>query len=436
MADDLGYGHLGAYGQEKIKTPNIDRLAEQGMKFTQAYSETICAPSRSVLMTGMHNGHARIRSNGPGMSLFPVDVTIAEVLKQAGYTTGGFGKWGLGDIGTTGVPWQQGFDVFVGQLHQVHAHFYYPYWIWKNDHRYPLFENEGEQRNLYVQDVIHEQALEFIRTNHQEPFFAYLPYILPHVELAVPEESMEPYVDEFPKVFFDDGREGYIDAEHGYATYAGMISRLDRYVGDVMGLLSELDIADNTLVIFTSDNGAQGGSSANRLIEFFKGNGPLRGSKGAVYEGGIRVPLIARWPGRIAPGSVNDHPIYFPDVMPTLAEVARTSAPENIDGISFLPTLLGRGDQKAHEFMYWAFMEANGPPRRQAVRMGPWKLVQPEREAPLELYNIDADIDESDNLAERKPEVVRRMREYMDRAWTERHEFEGVPQSVRDDFVR
>lgn len=435
MADDLGYGHLGVYGQEKINTPNLDRLAAQGMRFTQAYSENICAPSRSVLMTGMHTGHARIRANGPGMFLFPVDVTVAEVLRQADYTTGMFGKWGLGDYGTTGVPGEQGFDEFVGQLHQVHGHFYYPYWIWQNDQRYPLFENEGEQQNRYVQNFIHERAMEFIRTNHNRPFFAYLPYILPHSEWAVPDESKEPYLDEFPKVELDDSREGYIDAEHGYATYAGMISHLDMYVGQVMDLLDELGIADNTLVIFTSDNGPQGGSTTDPLVDFFNGNGPFRGTKGDLYEGGIRVPFIARWPGHIEAGSVSDQPIYFPDVMPTLAEVAGTSAPENIDGISFLPTLLGESGQKNHAFMYWSHNGPQGLPRSQAARMGNWKAVQ-HRGEELELYNLEQDVGETNDVANRHPDLAREMEAYLEQAWTKRHHFEGVPQSHRPDFVR
>lgn len=435
LADDLGYGHLGAYGQRKIRTPNLDRLAAEGMRFTQAYSESICAPSRSVLMTGLHNGHARIRSNAPGMYLMPVDATVAEVLQQAGYATGGFGKWGLGDHGSTGVPWRQGFDQWFGQLHQVHAHFYYPYWVWSGDRRYPLFENRGERRERYVADVTHQHALEFIRTHHDRPFFAYLPYVLPHSELVVPEDSERPYLDAFPRVRYDDRREGYIDSEHVYATYAGMISRLDAYVGEVVELLERLEIADNTVVIFTSDNGPQGGGASNALVEFFDGNGPLRGTKGDLYEGGIRVPLIARWPGRIQAGSVSDLPVYFPDVMPTLAELAGTSPPENIDGLSFLPTLLGQSGQRRHPFMYWAFYSPQGPPRAQAVRMGDWKAVQ-QGDAELELYNLRTDLAESDDVAGRHPEVVRQMRAHMERALTERHHFAAVPQSGRADFVR
>ena len=434
MADDLGYGHLGAYGQDKINTPNIDRLAEQGMKFTQAYSEHICAPTRSVLMTGMHNGHARIRSNGPGMFLFPTDVTVPEVLAQAGYASGLFGKWGLGDIGTTGVPWKQGFEAFTGQLHQVHAHFYYPAWLWQGDERYPLYENEGKQQERYAADVIHEEALRFIRTHQDDPFFAYLPYTPPHSELTVPEASKQPYVDAFPKVAYDDRREGYSDPEHVYATYAGMISRLDQHVGQVMDLLDELGLAENTLVIFTSDNGPQGGGQSDQLVEFFDGNGPLRGTKGQLYEGGIRVPFIARWPGRVEAGSVSDFPIYFPDVMPTLAEVAGTSAPENIDGFSFLPTLLGEGAQKEHAFMYWATYDSQGPPEGEAVRMGTWKAVKHQGKA-VELYDLAEDVDESENVAEEHPEIVEQMKDYMERALNARHPFEGVPQSTLSDFV-
>lgn len=438
MADDLGYGHVGAYGQDKINTPNIDRLATQGMKFTQAYSENICAPTRSVLMTGMHNGRARIRANGPGMFLYPVDITVPEVLKQAGYTTGMFGKWGLGDQGTTGVPWQQGFDEFVGQLHQVHAHFYYPAWIWKNDRQYPLFENHGVQHERYVADVIHEHALEFIRTNQNEPFFAYLPYLQPHSELQVPEDSKAPYVDKFPKVAYDDSREGYHDPEHVYATYAGMISRLDRQVGEIMELLEHLEIADNTLLIFTSDNGPQGGGQSDQLVEFFDGNGPLRGTKGDVYEGGIRVPFIARWPGQIEAGSVSDHPIYFPDVMPTVAAAAGTGAPENIDGLSFLPVLRGQDGQKAHQYMYWADYGSgahqDGQPRSHAIRSDDWKAVKHEGQ-PIELYNLAEDVGESNNVADEHPDVVEQMEVYFERALDPRHDFEGVPQSTISDFV-
>ena len=436
MADDLGYGHLGSYGQTKIQTPNLDRMAAEGIRLTQFYAgESVCAPSRSVLMTGMHNGHTRVRANGPGMYLMPVDVTLAEVLKQGGYATGLFGKWGLGDAGTTGVPNRQGFDTFYGQLHQVHAHFYYPYWIWHNDQRYALFENEGEQQNRYVQDMLHEQALHFIRSHQGEPFFAYLSYLLPHVELTVPNDAKAPYLNDFPRVPIEDPREGYLADEHGYAAYAGMVSRLDRQVGEVMQLLEDLDLDENTLVIFTSDNGPQGGPWS-QLVSFFDGNGPLRGVKGQLYEGGIRVPLIARWPGRIGAGTTSDHPGYFPDLMPTLAEAAGVSAPENVDGVSLMPTLLTEEGQKQHEYMYWAHYAAHGPPRSQAVRSGRWKAVQPGPEAAVELYDLRTDSDESDDVAGGHPNVLQGMKEYMRRAHDERYPFVGVPQSTRADFVR
>lgn len=437
MADDLGYGHLGGYGQEKIKTPNIDRLAEEGMKFTQAYAgESVCAPSRSVLMTGLHNGHTAVRANGRGMYLYDEDVTVAEVLKEAGYTTGGFGKWGLGDHDTPGQPNRQGFDEFFGQLDQVHAHFYYPFWVWHNQEKYALAENEGEKQNRYVQDEIHSKALDFIRRNHDRPFFAYLAYIIPHVELVVPEDSEAPYRDQFPKVSIKDPREGYLSSDHAYATYAGMITRLDRQVGEVLALLDELNLTENTLVIFTSDNGAQG-NAWQPLIDFFKGNGPLHGHKGQLYEGGIRVPLIARWPGQIEPGSVTDHMCYFPDVMPTLAEVAGVEAPPGTDGISFLPILLGQGEQKEHSYLYWAHYRGHDePPQSQAVRAGKWKAIQPQPGAAVELYDLESDIGETWNLASEKTEMAEELTAFLTEALSERRVYEPTPGTTRADFVR
>ncbi|MGH9339935.1 MAG: arylsulfatase [Acidobacteriota bacterium] len=438
MADDLGYGHLGAYGQEKIRTPNLDWLAAQGMKFLNAYAgESVCAPSRSVLMTGLHMGHTPIRANGQGMYLNDEDLTLAEVLQQAGYSTGAFGKWGLGDEGDPGHPNRQGFDEFFGQLDQVHAHFYYPYWVWHNQEKYALPQNEGEQRSQYVQDEIHAKALDFIRRNKERPFFAYLPYILPHVELVVPEDSEHPYRDQFPKVSILDSREGYIGSDHGYATYAGMISRLDRQVGEVMALLKELNLEEDTLVIFTSDNGAQGGQRWGQLVEFFDGTGGLRGSKGEVYEGGIRVPLIAHWPGRIEAGSVTDHVCYFADVMPTLAEVAGAKPPQEIDGISFLPTLLGQEGQQTHPYLYWAHYQSYAErPSSQAVRMGNWKGVQPAPDAPLEVYDLESDVAETRDVSQDNPEVTEQIGAAMQQAFTERRRFEPEPNPTRSDFVR
>ncbi|MCP5116904.1 MAG: sulfatase-like hydrolase/transferase, partial [bacterium] len=307
MADDLGYNHLGVYGQQKIETPHIDLLASEGMRFMQAYAgSTVCAPSRSVLMSGMHGGHTPIRRNGGGSSLAPDDITIAEVLKQAGYATGGYGKWGLGLVGSPGHPNKQGFDEFVGYLHQVHAHFFYPYWLTDNEGKLMLPENEGRKREKYSHDVIVGRAMDFIRANKDQPFFCYMPVTIPHVELAVPDESLEQYLGKWEETpGFQEKRKGYIVSETPKATFAAMVSHLDRDVGSIVDLVEELGIAENTVIIFTSDNGAQSRYDVNE--EFFNASGPLRGYKGAMYEGGLRVPLIVRWPGKIAPGSVTEH---------------------------------------------------------------------------------------------------------------------------------
>ncbi|MCZ6514873.1 MAG: arylsulfatase, partial [Acidobacteria bacterium] len=317
MADDLGYGHLGSYGQEKIATPHIDQLAAEGMRFTQSYAgATVCAPSRSVLMTGLHGGRSPVRGNLGGQPLHDEDITLAEILKQAGYQTGGFGKWGLGVEGTSGHPLDQGFDEFVGYLHQVHAHFYYPYWLTDGHGTLLLPENEGRKQARYAHDVIAERALEFIRKNKDQPFFCYLPVTIPHVELAVPESSLEQYQGRWPETpGAEEKRPGYIVSQTPKATYAAMVSHLDRDVGRIAALVKELGIDQRTLIIFTSDNGGQSGVDVQE--EFFQANGELRGYKGSMYEGGLRVPMIARWPGRIRPGAVSDHITHFADMMPT-----------------------------------------------------------------------------------------------------------------------
>jgi len=364
MADDLGYGDLGCYGQTRIRTPNIDRLAAEGMKFTDAYAGcTVCAPSRSVLMTGLHMGHTSVRSNPGGVPLLAEDVTVAEILKQAGYATGCFGKWGLGDIGTDGVPWKQGFDEFFGYLHQVHAHFYYPEFLYKNDQEYPLPGNENKHRSTYSHDVIAEQAREFIRNHKDQPFFCYVPFTIPHLRM--------------------------------------------------MALVAELGIDENTLVIFTSDNGA-----ATPLWDpedYFNSAGGFRGHKQNFYEGGIRVPLVARWPGRIAAGSVSHLPCAFCDFLPTACELSGQGIPPYTDGISILPALLGKGKQKEHEFLYWELPRYNNTTHqfreeipRQAVRMGNWKAVRPVPDGPLELYNLEADPKETTNVAAGNPAVMLR----------------------------
>lgn len=421
LADDLGYGELGCYGQKKFQTPHIDRLAAEGMRFTQCYAGScVCAPSRSVLMTGQHTGHTPVRANGGDNQLFDEDITVAEVLKKAGYATGGFGKWGLGTEGKSGHPNRQGFDEFFGYLHQVHAHFYYPYFLWRNETVYPLPENEGRKRERYAHDEIHREALQFIRKHHDEPFFCYLPYTIPHVELVVPEDSLAKYRGKWKEEPLPDPRPGYIGADEPYATFAGMMSRLDDHVGEIMALLKELKLDENTIVFFASDNGGQGGAW-KRMTDFFEGNGVLRDYKGAFYEGGIRVPMIARWPGRIKPGSVTDHVCAFWDVLPTLAELAGETPPSNVDGISFVPTLLGTGTQRVHDFLYWEYQFKDG--LHQAVRQGDWKYVRRGPSRPAELFNLKTDIEERENVAKSHPQVVEQIERLLSGVRTEARDY-------------
>ena len=424
MADDLGYGHLGCYGQEKIKTPNIDGLAAEGTRFTQFYAgHCVCAPSRSTLMTGYHTGHTSVRVNGGGAPLLPEDVTVAEVLKQAGYTCGGFGKWGLGDDGTTGVPYQQGFDEFFGYLHQVHAHFYYTHFLWKNDQKFPLAENEGQRRNRYSHDVIADAALDFIRRNQRNrkgPFFLYVPFTIPHFELLVPEDSLEQYRGKFPEPLEYKG-DHYASQPAPRAALAAMISRMDRDVGKILALLKELGIDEKTIVFFTSDNGGY------RLAEdFFRGNGGLRGGKGDFYEGGLRVPLIARWPGRVPAGETDELIWAFWDVMPTLADLATADCPEKIDGISFAPRLLGREQESPDRYLYWERQPQNKggrPPWSVAVRKAKWKAVRNKPRLPLELYDLSRDIGEQRDVAKEHPDVVRQIEAYLKTARTVSREY-------------
>ena len=410
MADDLGLGHCGCYGQQKIRTPHIDSLAAAGTKFTNFYAgANVCAPSRSVLMTGLHTGHTAVRNNGLNRYLYPEDVTVAEVLKAAGFATGGFGKWGLGREDTPGVAVKQGFDAWVGQYSQTHAHFYYPYFVMKNLERMPLPENEGKRRGRYVQDVIHQEALQFIEANKDRPFFAYLPYIMPHVELVAPPAARKEYEGKFPKLAKDDPRPGYIDSDDGYADFAGMVTYLDKLIGEVLAKLTELGLEENTIVFFTSDNGPQPGAWSDIFVDYFDGNGPYRGAKTNFYEGGIRVPLLVRWPGKIEPGSTSDFVGYFADVMPTLADLAGAAdkLPKNLDGISFSPTLLGKKEQqKLHEYLYWEAAGTKQDIIQQAVRWQNWKAVSNRAGAPLELYDLASDIAEEHNLAKEKPDVM------------------------------
>tara|TARA_R110002095_G_scaffold212746_3_gene202483 strand:- start:1037 stop:2458 length:1422 start_codon:yes stop_codon:yes gene_type:complete len=428
MADDLGYAELGCYGQTKIKTPHIDQLAAEGMKFTQAYAGSmVCQPSRSVLMTGQHTGHTAVRANDLNQLLYDEDQTVAEVLKEAGYATGVFGKWGLGYEGSPGHPNRQGFDQFTGELLQVHAHFYYPFWIWRNEEKVMLPENENNQRGRYIHDLIHEDAKSFIRQNQKQPFFAYLPYIIPHVELVVPEDSERPYRGKFPKTSIQDPRPGYIGSEDGLVTFAGMVSRLDDHVGEIVAMLEELGIRDNTLIIFTSDNGGQGGTWKG-MTDFFNGNAPLKGYKGSMYEGGLRVPFIAKWPGKIEPGTTSDLQIGFWDVLPTFAQIAGTRVPAgtDVDGISFLPTLLGTGQQQKHEYLYWEY--TRGKIISRALRMGNWKAVQNKMKNSIELYDLGKDVGETNNLAKQHPDQVKTMTDIMQETHREPRDF---PQTLK-----
>src|SRR5262245_37388439 len=359
MADDLGWGDLGSYGQTKIKTPNLDQMAAEGMRFTQFYSGSpVCAPSRCVLMTGKHGGHAYIRNNREvqpeGQWPIPAsEVTIAELLKLQGYATGAFGKWGLGFVGTEGDPNKQGFDLFFGYNCQREAHNFYPDHLWRNDQRVNL---DGNQRGLtgkqYSHDLIEAEALKFIRDNREKPFFLYAPFTIPHLALQVPEDSLADYVGKWDDPPYD-GSNGYLPHPTPRAAYAAMVSRMDRSVGRMMALLKELGLDNNTLVIFASDNGGAFGEVTKdfdfrpgRLggtdYVFFGSTGKFRAFKGSVYEGGIRVPFIARWPGKIKAGSVSELPAVFYDVLPTFCELAGVKTPHT-DGLSLAPTLFGRG---------------------------------------------------------------------------------------------
>lgn len=414
LADDLGRGHVGCYGQTKIRTPHIDRLAAEGMKFNNAYAGAcVCAPSRSTLMTGLHTGHTAVRNNGLLRHLYTEDVTVAEVLKQAGYATGGFGKWGLGEEDTPGCAVEQGFDEWFGQYNQQHAHFFYPYFLMHNKERYPLPENEGRKQARYAHDVIHQQALDFIRKHKDGPFFAYLPYILPHVELTVPADSRREYESEFPRIERADPRPGYLGSDHAYAEFAGMVTRLDRHVGEVLSLLQELQLDENTIVFFTSDNGPQPGAWTDIFVDYFDGNGPFRGAKTNFYEGGIRVPFIARWPGKVAAGSTTEQQTIFYDMLPTFAELAAVKTTAPTDGISIVPTLLGRGEQAQHEFFYWE--APSGSELTQVVRVGDWKLLKSSAKESVELFNLATDPAEEKNVAAANIEVVTRLEAIMQR---------------------
>jgi len=411
MADDLGYADLGCYGQKKIQTPNIDRLAAEGMRFTQCYAgAAVCAPSRSVLMTGQHTGHTRVRANfakkggtlvldnGPAqwrVPLKPEDVTVAEVLKQAGYATGITGKWGLGEPKTTGVPNKQGFDEWFGYLNQRRAHTYYPPYLWRNEKKITLNGNEDGGQGQYSHDLFTQFALEFISRHQSKRFFLYLPYTIPHAKYEIP--STWPYSDE--------------DWPPDAKVHAAMITRMDGHIRLIMALLKELRIDRNTIVFFCSDNGA-----AKRWEGIFDSCGPLRGHKGELYEGGIRTPMIVRWPGKVPAGKTSDALWYFADVLPTLADLAGARAPDNIDGVSIVPTLLGQKQQTDDRFVYW---ESPGGSLQQAVRWLNYKAVRPAADRVLELYDLKTDGGERHNIAPENLGVVHEIETFLDTARTD-----------------
>ena len=424
VADDLGYGELGCYGQERILSPNIDRMAAEGMRFSDAYSGcSVCAPARSVLMTGMHMGHTSVRSNPGGVPILDEDVTVAELLKELGYATGCFGKWGLGDIGTDGVPWKQGFDEFVGYLHQAHAHYFYPHYIYDNDRKLELPGNEGDGRGTFSHDVITERALDFIRRSKDGPFFCYVPSTIPHAEYVAPDDEIyRQYSGRFEEVQLAENRNRpgrLIRPEEPHATLAAMITRLDRDVGRILQLIADLELDRETIVFFTSDNGA----AAARWTDYFRSSGPLRGSKGTFYEGGIRVPMVVRWPGRIAAASESGHVWGFQDFLATAVELAGASPGNATDGISVVPTLLGEGGQDIHEFLYWElprYVRESGTFRdeipAQGVRMGKWKAVRPRPDGRLELFDLETDPGETLDVADENPEALERVRAYLEGA--------------------
>jgi arylsulfatase A len=418
LADDLGIGDVGCYGQQKIRTPNIDSLAKEGMKFTNFYSgSTVCGPCRSSFMTGLHTGHTPVRGNKgikpEGQYPLPANTnTIARMLQANGYTTADFGKWGLGGIGTDGIPLKQGFDIFYGYNCQTLAHDYYPDHLWSNNDRMEL-PNQTKD-SVYSADLIQQNAMQFINQKQDKPFFLYLSYTLPHAGLNLPRDSVYwNYVKQFNEAPLKEvpGKKQY---EYGpfepypHAAYAAMVSRLDKYVGEIKAALKKKGIEQNTLFVFTSDNGPhkEGGNDP----EFFNSNGIYRGKKRDLYEGGIHMPFIASWKGKIQPNTNSNLIAAIWDMFPTFLDMAGVKKDDRVDGISIVPTLLNKGKQPQHEFLYWEFHEEGG---KQAVRWGKWKAVQlnvsNETDGVIELYDLEKDPSEKNNIASTNPEVVKRI---------------------------
>jgi arylsulfatase len=428
VADDLGWAELGCYGQKHIKTPSLDKLAAGGMKFTQFYSgQAVCAPSRCVLMTGKHTGHAAIRNNKEaqpeGQHPMPeTEVTVATLLKKKGYTTAAMGKWGLGMFGTSGDPLKHGFDSFYGYNCQRHAHTHYPTYLYRNSERFDLKGNDGAKGDSFTQDLFEAEALKFLDANKAKPFFLFLPFVVPHVAVQAPDDALKEYEGKLGDDPAYDGTKGYRKHPAPHAGYAAMVTRMDRTVGRITDKLKELKLDENTLVLFTSDNGPThnvGGADST----FFKSAGDLRGLKGSLYEGGIRVPLIASWPGKIKAGGTCDTPFAFWDFLPTLCEVTGADTPKGLDGISFLLTLLGKGEQAKHDFLYWEFPGYGG---QQAVREGDWKAVRQklgQKKINTELYGLKADPNETTDVAAKHPDVLTRLEARMAEQHTPNKDF-------------
>jgi uncharacterized sulfatase len=434
LADDLGYGDLGCFGSQRIQTPNLDRMAAEGMKLTDFYAGcTVCAPSRCVLMTGRHSGRAAVRGNaGQGrdaarQSLPAGSVTVASVLQQAGYATAMFGKWGLGELGSPGHPLKQGFDTFYGYLNQTHAHNYYPEFLISDHDTVPLRNRtarawldspkaakapkgsgwaEPGERVDYSHDLIFTRALEWLEQHHDRPFFLYLPFTLPHANNEASAGTGNG--QEIP----DHGLYADRDWPEPDKGQAAMVSRLDRDVGTLLRKLTGYGIDRRTLVLFSSDNGPhrEGGNRP----DFFQASGPFQGTKRSLHEGGIRVPTLAWWPGHIAPGSSSAHPAYFGDLLATACDLAKLPVPSDLDSLSFLPTLTGKGNQAAHRWLYWEFHEQG---TRQAVRFGNWKAIrEPMPNGPIRLYDLHNDPAERTDLAATLPEKTREAARLLDEA--------------------
>ena len=402
MLDEIGYFELSCMGHKVLKTPNLDRMAAQGMRFSQCLAGApVCGPTRCVLMTGKHMGHCQVRTNGGGTPITAKEFTLGEMFKSAGYATGGFGKWGIGDTGTTGVPERHGFDLFYGYYHQVHAHSYYPEFLVRNGKKEMLEGNTGDPHTgkTFSQYLIHNEAMKFVRKNKDCPFFCYLPYILPHGLWGMPDDDPSWLMYKDMKL----GGKGQRRASDPNM-YAAMIHMADRYMGEILKLLKELGIDDNTIVVFSGDNGGQAyfRDQAHPRGVFEPNSTVFRGGKGNLLEGGLRVPYFVRWPGKIKADSVTDHLCSFADVMPTLAEASGAKTPDNIDGISFLPTLLGKGEQKRHEFLYWEYVG------QVAVRKNNWKAFMSRRQ-PWQLFDLATDTREEKDLAKTHPAILKEM---------------------------